>query len=221
MSTHIQRKCLAEEVAQSLQQQISSEVYKPGAQLPTEPELMKNFGVGRSSIREAIKILSQGGFITVHQGVGTFVNEREAHKEPLNERLKRASLLDLEEVRQLLEMKIAEKAALNRTIGDIELLKSYLAERKNAAESDLLEECIVADINFHNAIAEASKNEILADIYKAASVHLQKWFIQMNTDTKEFLQKHALHEQLLHDIIEQNPKNAWNTAAKILGHFAK
>lgn len=221
MTNYILRKSLADEVATKLTKQITSGYYKLNEKLPIEPELMKRFGVGRSTIREAIKILVNYGLLRVQQGVGTFVESAEPVKEPIDQRLKRAKIQDLDEVRQLLEMKIAEKAAKNRTIENIETIDFHLAERKRAAEEGKLEECIEADINFHVAIAEASQNEILADLYKSASVHLKKWFLQMHADTKPFLDTYNLHQELRENIVNGNSVKAWTTAAKIIGHFSR
>jgi DNA-binding FadR family transcriptional regulator len=217
MNTRILKKSLADEVASKLQEQISLGHYKVNEKLPIEPELMKNFGVGRSTIREAIKILTNSGLLRVQQGVGTFVEQVSANREPMDQRLKRANVKDLDEVRQLLEIKIAEKAALNRTEKDVEAMKAHLADRKVAAQAGLLEACVDADINFHVAIAEASKNEILADLYKSASVHLKNWFMQIYPDTNIFIETTAIHEQLYKSIVAGDAKKAWNIASKIIG----
>lgn len=216
MNVLINRKSLADEVAAKLNEQISLGQYKINEKLPIEPELMKSFGVGRSTIREAIKILVNSGLLRVQQGLGTFVENVTSNREPLDQRLKRASMEDLNEVRQLLEVKIAERAAVNRTDNDIIIIRSHLERRKSAAREGLLEECIDADINFHIAIAEASKNEILADLYRSASIHLKKWFLQIFSDTQVFEDTYALHEQLFKSIVAADPKKAWNTAFKII-----
>ena len=122
----INKKSLADEVAHRLNEQISLGQYRLNEKLPIEPELMRTFGVGRSTIREAIKILVNSGFLRVQQGVGTFVESVTGNKEPLDQRLKRASIADLDEIRQLLEVKIAEKAAINRTEEDILAIKKEL-----------------------------------------------------------------------------------------------
>jgi len=221
MKVYINKKSLAEEVAAKLQEQISLGHYKVSEKLPIEPELMKSFGVGRSSIREAIKLLSNSGLLRVQQGVGTFVEQVTGSREPMDQRLKRADIKDLDEVRQLLEMKIAEKAAVNRTEKDIEAIKGHLIKRLNAAENGLIEECIDADIQFHIAIAEAAKNEILADLYKSTSVHLKNWFINIYPDAKIFSETQLIHETLLKNIIAGDAKKAWLTAAKIIGHISQ
>jgi len=221
MNAIIKKKSLAEEVAATLQQQISMGYYKTGEKLPIEPELMKRFGVGRSTIREAIKILNNSGMLRVQQGVGTFIEQTSNNRESMDLRLKRADIQDLDEVRQLLEMKIAEKAAVNRTEEDIAAIKTHLANRKHAASAGLLEACITADINFHISIAVASKNDILADLYKSASIHLKNWFLHISKDTEAFIQTQHLHELLLKNIIACDPKKAWNTAARIIGHVSQ
>ncbi|RYE22940.1 MAG: FadR family transcriptional regulator [Sphingobacteriales bacterium] len=221
MKIYINRKTLAEEVAAKLQEQISLGYHKANEKLPIESELMKSFGVGRSSIREAIKLLANSGLLRVQQGVGTFVEQVTGSREPMNLRLKRANVKDLDEVRELLEMKIAEKAAINRTDRDIEAIKKHLADRFITAKNGLMEECIEADIQFHIAIAEAAKNEILADMYRTVSIHLKDWFMNMYPDTGAFIETYHLHEQLLQSIIARDPKKAWSTAAKIIGHVSQ
>ncbi|WP_374166071.1 FadR/GntR family transcriptional regulator [Arcticibacter sp. MXS-1] len=216
----LQKKSLAEEVAEKIQEQISSGHYKINDKLPIEPELMKSFGVGRSSIREAIKLLTNSGLLRVQQGLGTFVERSIADAEPLAKRLQRAKFEDLDEVRQLLEMKIAEKAAVNRTDEDINQISQALEQRNIAAQQGLLEVCIAADIRFHTAIAEASGNEILADLYKSVAVHLEKGFLQSYTDTAIFEDTYQLHEKLLRAITRQDAKKAWSLAAEIIGHGA-
>lgn len=221
MNSLIQKKSLAEEVASRLQQQISGGEYKIGEKLPIEPELMKAFGVGRSTVREAIKILSNSGLLRVQQGLGTFINKTSSDSEPMDHRLKRAKIQDLDEIRQMLEMKIAEKAAIQRTETDIEQIKMHLAERDRTANAGMLKECIEADINFHVAIARASKNDILLDLYKTASLHLKNWFEEINKNTDSFTETQHLHQQLLNYIVAKDPKKALNTAAKILKYAAK
>lgn len=212
----IQKKSLAEEVAFNIRKDILEGKYLLDEKLPIESELMKKFGVGRSSIREAIKLLSNAGFLRVMQGVGTFISSVNINEEPIEQRLKRADIQELNEVRQLLEMKIAEKAAVNKSEKDILALKHFLAERKRFADQNDVSRCIDADISFHTALADASKNEILSDLYKASSVHVKKWFINIYTDTNDFKLSQNLHQQLLDHVISGNSRKAWETVEKII-----
>ncbi len=219
--TPLRRQSLADEVAGRLQQQISSGKYKPGQQLPTEPELMQQFGVGRSTIREAVRILVNTGMVKVQQGLGTFILSQEAMNEPLVKRLQRAHFQDLNEVRLLLEVKIAEKAAVHRTAKDIRKLKELLKERAAFARENNPAACIQADIDFHSCIAEASKNEIMVDLYKTIATHLKQSFLQRYKDTQSFKDTQELHEGLLQSIIDKDPARALIMATRISMHGNK
>lgn len=220
MQQNIARRSLADEVAARLQQKIISGQYKVGDQLPVEPVLMQQFGVGRSSVREAIKLLVNSGLLRVQQGVGTFVEDNSGIGEPLAQRLKRSDVKDINEVRQLLEMKIAEKAALNRTGKDVKKIQRYFDAREKAAAQQDIAGCVDADINFHNAIAEASGNDVLADLYKSFSTRMKNDFLSRFSDTGPFIETMQLHGKLLKSIIDKDPKNAWHFAARINGHIS-
>jgi len=217
----IHRKSLAEEVASKLQGQILKGTYKVNQKMPVEAELMQGFGVGRSTIREAVKILVNSGFLRVQQGLGTFIDDTTGINEPLSHKLKRAESKNIEEVRQLLEMKIAEKAAMNRTGNDISKLEYFLGKRTKAANENLLEECVEAHINFYIVLAEASKNDILADLYKLFAVQLKCDLLNNNSDTSGFKDAPDYHHKLLDSVLREDPKRAWYWSAKITGHFTQ
>jgi DNA-binding FadR family transcriptional regulator len=217
-SIPLPRHSLADTVVGRLQQQLSLGVYKPGDKLPSEPELMVEFGVGRSTIREAVRILANSGLVTVRQGSGTVVETQPGIAEPLTQRLRRAAAVDLDEVRQLLEMKIAEKAALLRTRKDITKMKALLQERNDAAQAHDTEGAIRSDIQFHVAMAVAARNDILADLYRSVAEQMARHFHQTHLTTTPFIESQQLHEQLLQSIIDQDPKKAWQYAAKIVAH---
>lgn len=216
MSQVITKRSLADEVAARLRERLYLGAYQVDEKLPIEPELMKQFGVGRSTVREAIKLLVNSGLLRVQQGVGTFVARVSPGNEPIDQRLNRADKAELDEVRQLLEMKIAEKAAKNRSSADIEEIKTHLTSRAEAIRQDDLNGCIEADVRFHTAIAVASGNAILSDLYKLTSTHLENFFKSSYTETTRFRKSQKLHADLLEHIIAQNAKEAWKTASEIV-----
>jgi len=218
MDTIVKRSGVCDEVVSKLQNQITAGKLKKGDKLPSEPELMQQFGVGRSSVREAIRILANTGLVRVQQGIGTFVEIQNGTPMPWYKRLQTGTAQDLNEVRQLLELKIAEKAALNRTQKDIALLTKLLKKRLAAANKNLQDECIDADIQFHIAIADAAKNDILADLYKNIAAQIKTSFREAYTNTEIFVAKHYMHQNLLQSIIDKDPKRAWNCVAEITGH---
>jgi DNA-binding FadR family transcriptional regulator len=178
---------------------------------------MELFGVGRSTIREAVRNLSNAGLVRVRQGLGTFVEQKQIASESLTDRFLRAKGQELNEIRQLFEIKIAEKAALNRTEKDILEMKKYLAERKKLALANIPDACIEADINFHLCIATASQSEILLDLYKTVARNMKEYFSEIYVDTESFISTQGFHEALLQSIIDQDPQKAWEWAARITG----
>lgn len=211
----VQKKSLADRVAELLRQQIAEGVYKIGDKLPTEPELMKIFEVGRSSIREAVKLLVNMGVVRVQQGSGTFVAETsDANGGNINMSI--ADRTELDEVRKILDIAIVEKAVARRTERDIERMRSTLEARKANAKDGLLKACIEADLNFHIAIADATHNRILADIYRSASLHLLSEFNRIYDGTACFVNSQSSHEKLLRYIIAGDLKNARKMATQIV-----
>lgn len=215
----IQRKSLADEVAAKLQEKILKGAYKVNQKLPVEAELMKTYGVGRSTVREAVKILVNSGFLRVQQGIGTFIEENSGINEPLGQRLKRSNNQDIAEVRQILEMKIAEKAAINRTGNDISKLEHFLKKRIRAAEEGVLDECIDAHINFYLALAEASQNDVLSGLYKQFLYQVKNEMQDMSGDTAFFKEKYDEYQNLLDGVLRQDPRKAWYWCGKITGNL--
>ena len=117
--SHLKSKLLAEQVEEQIYHYILDTPLNPGSKLPNEFELGEKFGVGRSTIREAVKLLSSRGIVEVRRGSGTYVlTTALGMGDPLglsSVQDKTALALDLVNVRLLLEPGIAEMAANNAT----------------------------------------------------------------------------------------------------------
>ncbi len=212
----IQRKSLAQEVADQMQHSIESGAFSLNEKLPTEPELMKKFGVGRSTVREAIKYLAQSGFVTVLQGVGTFVASHTGNN-MLGSKLEQANFTEVFEVRQLLEVKIVEKSVTARNAKHLAKMERKLKERYRYALEGKIAECIQADIEFHTTVAESCGNTILYELYKTMSLHVSNFFRDVYQDTAPFIETQALHESLLGYIKDRDIPKALKVAQKIIG----
>ena len=164
--TTIRKRSLAEEMVVRLQEQIAQGRFEVGGKLPTESELMKIFGVGRSTVREAVKLLSSKGIVEVRRGSGTYVvTTAKGLSDPLNLRSvqdKNALALDLVNVRLLLEPGMAEMAALNASDEDIERIQRLCDRVESKIHSGDL--YIEDDIAFHTCIAESSKNMVVEQL---------------------------------------------------------
>jgi len=215
----LSRKSLADELASALQEKILKGSYKVNQKLPVEAELMHNYGVGRSTVREAVKILVNSGFLRVQQGVGTFVEENSGFNEPLSHRMKRASAQSIADVRQILEMKVAEQAATHRTGNDISKLEHFLSKRNKAVDKNLVTEAIDAHISFHLVLADASKNDVLAGLYKQFLMQLKAELLEKLEDTSFFKDKRESYQNLFDGVLRQDSRKAWYWSGKITGNM--
>lgn len=207
---------LADKVIYQLQQDISLGKYKPGEIIPPEPLLMEMFSVGRSTIREAIKTLSNAGILRVQQGHGTFVCAIE-NTEPLESRLRRAARMEVTHVRSLLELEIAALATTHRDDHDLITIQQTLDDRYQAIQTDNYEAAADADIRFHQAIAHASHNSVLADLYQTFTTVIRDSFSQREKPhVHQFMQTHHLHADLLNAIKDRNKDAATKVVRQIL-----
>ncbi|UQZ87631.1 HTH-type transcriptional regulator LutR [Paenibacillus konkukensis] len=161
----VRRKQIVDEVVEQLQRKISLGELTPGMQIPTEPELMSQFAVGRSTIREAVRVLVHAGLLEKKQGQGTFVCGQKPIQEPLDYRLRRAEILEVYEVRRMLELEAAKLAAERRDDEDLKTMRQYLDQRQAALDRNDVKGYLDADVAYHSAVATATKNAVLADLY--------------------------------------------------------
>src|SRR3546814_20079193 len=100
-----------------MRSQINAGEWTPGMRIPTESQLSNSLGVGRNTVREAVRALVHTGVLEVRQGAGTFVlSSRDASG--LLQRLDQAALHDTSEVRRALEVEAARLTASRRTDED-------------------------------------------------------------------------------------------------------
>jgi len=149
----------------------------PGEQIPPERELCLRLGVGRASLREALKALEIIGMIETRLGDGTYVCERsEFLSRPLLWAIassSEAESQELVEARALIEVELAGLAAQRATAADLEEIGVHLDEWDEA--KDDLEKLRRSDIAFHVAIARASHNSILMNALLLIRNLLQIW----------------------------------------------
>lgn len=160
---------LHDDVVLQVLRQISGGILKPGASLPTEPILAQQFGVSRTVIREAIRVLVAKGLLTVKHGSGMWVQPPE-HWDYLDPTIlfeqvragRDVSILnELIEVRRLFEPEAAYLAAERRSAEDLAALREHLSGmRAHLAEPDPYTRL---DIDFHARLLTASQNRLLRE----------------------------------------------------------
>lgn len=209
------RASLAAELAGALRSQIGRGRFAVGERLPSESELMRRYGVGRSTVREAVRMLVDAGLLRVRQGAGTFV-ERLNDDTPMDRRMRRADLRDLDEVRGILESAAARLAAARHTEADAALIVRRLAGRGEAAASGTLETAIEADIAFHAAVAGAAHNDLLGELYRTVADYLHRGFRSRYEGPESFLVSQPLHEELCRALLRRDGGTAARLTAEIV-----
>lgn len=186
------RELLSKSVARQIEEAIQSKKLPLGDKLPAETDLATQFGVSRTAIREALRIVSAKGLIRIEKGRGIFVIEPSSDSvtDPIQLYLKynmeHNYALDLIHSRQIIEPSIAASAALNRTDEDVVLLKSDI-ETLIAYDSGF-DGLANLDLVFHLHIAKATQSRliplILEPIHKLMP-EIKKSVYKTNDDAKE------------------------------------
>ncbi len=167
---------LSDQVIAELETLIVEGRLAPGALLPAERELGLQFGVSRTVIREATRVLAAKGLVDVSNGRGTVVRAAtaEAAAEALKLLMRRQTgglgLEKVIEVRRVLEVHIAGLSAERRTDTDLAAMERWLAVAQgHLADPDAF---VRADVGFHTALAAATHNELFPTILDSLSVVL-------------------------------------------------
>jgi GntR family galactonate operon transcriptional repressor len=151
----------------SLGESIVRGLYPPGSILPREPELMTIYQASRTTIREAIKVLSAKGLVESRQRIGTWVSERShwnifdsdvLHWHAFDD-IDDSMLKDLIEMRQVVEPPMARFAAIRATLDDIALIGERCEDMRRSMHD--MEAYATADVRFHLAVFHASHNAML------------------------------------------------------------
>lgn len=205
--------------------QIEEGTLKPGQKLPSVVALSSSFGVGRSTIREALSALKATGWIDVRHGGGTFVSKvlpssQSNFKDPFEEA---KNIQEILEVRIWLESGAAALAAERRNEQDLEQLQAIIGRMEQALTVDDTELSEKADIDFHIAVAHASHSELMSSLMNSLTSRLtetmgktrQLWFFGNKSSSAQLLKE---HQSILEAIVEQNSAEA---SKRIQAHLMK
>ncbi|BBO70761.1 GntR family transcriptional regulator [Desulfosarcina alkanivorans] len=164
----IRKSSAPEMVAEQIIEKITAGELAPSTQLPSQRDLARMLGVGRSSVREAINALVVMGYLEPLQGKGTFIKKVLPDHDPGIEKLKSAfsagSIFDLMEARELLECRSAALAAERADAAQIRKLKKAMRQVAGTEKDYAI--FLDADIRFHQAVAEAANNVVLCELTK-------------------------------------------------------
>jgi GntR family transcriptional regulator, transcriptional repressor for pyruvate dehydrogenase complex len=179
MLTPITRTTLTADICRQMITHLIRGVWEEGEKIPAERDLCQQLGVGRASLREALKALEIMGMIETRLGDGTYVCKRtDFFSRPLLWAIVSGSEADareLVEARILIEVELAGLAAERANLEDIrrlcELLDRMVKAKKNP------QEFVQADVDFHLEIARAASNSILMNALQLIRNLLQRWIL--------------------------------------------
>lgn len=160
--TLVRRESLADQAADLLLDRIRSGEWALGAKLPGETTLAPQLGVGRSTVREAIRQLAGRGVLATRQGAGVFVTALDA-SEDWSRTVGHADIRAVIEARIAIEVEASALAAERRTPDELRALKRALDARESHRER--IEEHVDTDAAFHRAIVSAARNPILLELF--------------------------------------------------------
>lgn len=160
------RETLTSQLVREITERIERGFYPRGLQLPTEKDLIDEFGVSRTVVREAIANLRASGLVSTRQGIGAFVQQSAA---PAAFRIDEQSLAVIEDVVKALELRIAIEseaaalAAMRREADDLTSMREYCELMEAGLDNPA--DTVAADIAFHRAVARATHNEHFLKIF--------------------------------------------------------
>jgi len=188
------RAPLVEQAIASLRDQVAAGVWGVGAQLPAEPVLACELGIGRSTVREAVRALAHAGVLEVRQGSGTFVRAAPGAAE-LTLWLKRAGALEVFEVRRALEVEAAGSATGRRNDQDLARIDAALVRGRAGAQE------------FHRAVVDAAHNPLLSELYAVALASISQAIEDVVGDRALSEDTSGLHDALA-DALRRQDRDA-------------
>ncbi|MEU1606982.1 FadR/GntR family transcriptional regulator [Micromonospora matsumotoense] len=217
---------LTDDAIAKIRSMVQSGELPPGARLPPEPQLAEQMGLSRSGVREAVKVLESARVLDVRRGDGTYVTSLAPRLllEGLGvavELLRDDTLLEVMEVRRLLEPMATGLAALRMTDAQLDDLSGILEEMRAAADD--AEKLIRFDTAFHHTVVATTGNETLTSLLDGLSsrtLRARVWrgLIESNSAHTTIEEHHAIYlalrsrDQLLAQasaLMHVNTSEAW------------
>ena len=205
----IKQQTVVAQVMEEIRNLIASGAYRPGEKIPTEKELADQFSIGRSSIREAIKIFNYLGVLESRAALGTFVQERSSIS---TEALTWSLLLGNDEIEDIIEFRGAielwclvklvddrsgQKPEAAETISRLEEIVERMGRASRENDRELL---IDYDYRFHHEIIRSSASLLFISIYETLKSFLQDEIRKSQNDYEDTSQIYREHDHLLDSI---------------------
>lgn len=209
---------LSRRVVEQFQAMLARGDLAPGDRLPPERELTERFGVGRGSVREALRELEILGMVEARQGAGTYVRAVDSRELMAPFRsvvaLSSAAVDDVVAFRRMFEPEVAAMAAANADDDDRALLQHALRRFDRATGPT---GAIAADVDFHEAVARCSGNPVVIAVQHALAELLAEFRGHLSAASYERDQEVARgHQAVFGAIVAGDPDGARHAMARHL-----
>ncbi len=206
------RTGLVDQVIEQLRSSVSAGEWPVDTRIPTEPALAETLGVGRNTVREAVRALAHSGILEVRQGDGTYVRATSEVSGALH-RLCGTEFRDVLQVRRCLEVEGARLAATARTSEDLDELWKLL-DRSEALRAEGGDDFARADAELHFAVVKTSHNPVLTELYRGLTEVVSASVI--TTQEVQPVAEFARHRGLIEAIAAQDTARAGREAGGFL-----
>lgn len=222
----MQKENLSQRTAETLKAQILEEkIYKYGEKLPNENELSQTLGISRTTLREAIRILTSEGILVVKRGRGTFVADQfdqyTDSSMDMQELFKmKVTLRDLYEARMIFEPEAAALACKRATDKEIEhILALGEACQRQVKLDPQGKNRIASESAFHGAIIKASHNDFLSQFMPTLTQTIEQTFA-LNYNLDVIAEDAYKDHILIMDFLKKRDGQAIKSAVTIHLHHA-
>lgn len=205
--TPLRREPLAEQAADAVLERIRAGEWSLGQKLPGETTLAPQLGVGRSTIREAIRTLVGRGVLSTRQGSGVFVAALDV-PEDWDETVRRADIASVIEARIAVEVEASARAAERRTAAELRAVRLAAAERERSRSG--IDEHVDTDMALHRAIVAAAHNPILLDLFDVFAPRSRRAMIDLLRLRGDFGSDadQDTHERIVDAIVNRDASSA-------------
>lgn len=208
---------LVGQAAARFREEVESGRWPVGERIPTEPELVEQFGIGRNTVREALQSLVHAGLLRRDQGRGTYVISRSELNGSLERQLAGGSRRDYLELRLALDSTAAALAATRRSAADVTVLRELCDRRQDTWAVADVDARADADLALHRAVVEATANPLYVTLYAGM---LDVFAAHMRDDEHDDEDAaHGHHRELVEAIADRDSNRAAAAVAAIFGPF--
>ncbi|SDW82227.1 FadR/GntR family transcriptional regulator [Paenibacillus sp. CF384] len=212
----IQKILVHEQVSQEIQNFIEEKNLSEGDKLPSVEEMTQMFGVGRSSLREALRYLEAMDIIQVHNGKGIFVKDVNTFRFTGKVKIEREKnfLLSILEVRRALEgqsVALASKRITSKQIAEVEeCLEEYRILKEGNKDTSQI------DLAFHHHIIKAANNPVLETVLDSISGLYEKFFNDPLGNKQLFDETYPYHITMFKAIAAHDTQTALEEFGKLM-----